>query len=98
MQLTSHGLGVDIERERDLDKGVASPITTGGLADIVLAHLAAVHSSPNAACFEVHGDGPTVDAEFTGEIGQCPPCLVFAYELVDLGFVQSTQDWLPAGV
>lgn len=92
MQLTSYRRGIDIERQGDFGEGVASAVATGGLADVVRAHLAAVHSSRDAACFEVGGDGPVVDAELAGKIGQRPSCLVLAHELVDLDLVQATLD------
>jgi len=97
MQLTSQGLGIDIECQCDLDEGVASPVTASGFVDVALAHLPAVHSSLDAARFEVRGDGPTVEAELRGEIGLRPSGLVLAHELVDLRLIQATQDWLPAG-
>jgi hypothetical protein len=45
-------------------------IAAGGLADVVLAHLPAIHSSVDAAPLEVGGDSPTVDAEISSKIGQ----------------------------
>jgi hypothetical protein len=93
MQLAADGRGIDIEGEGDGGEGVTSPVTTDGFAEVVVGHFAAVHSSLDAACFEVRGDGATVDAEFGGEIGQYPSCLVFADELVDVDLVQATLDW-----
>jgi hypothetical protein len=90
MQLTAHGRGIDIERQGDRGEGVACLVTTGGLADVVLAHPAAVHSSLDAASFEVRCDGPSVDTEFSGEIGQRPARLVLIHEPVDLDLVQAT--------
>ena len=98
MQLTSHGLGIDIECQCDLDEGVASPVTASGFVDVALAHLPAVHSSLDAARFEVRGDGPTVEPEFRGEIGQCPSRLVLAHGPIDLGLAQATQNRPPAWV
>jgi hypothetical protein len=66
--------------------------------DVALAHLAAVHSSLDAARFEVRGDGPTVEPELRGEIGQCPSRLVLAQGPIDLGLAQATQNRPPAWV
>ena len=92
MQFTAHGRGIDIDCQGDLSEGVPPAVTAGGLVDVVVAHFAAVHSSLDAACFEVRGDGPTVDAECSGEIGQRPSRLVLAHEAVDLDLVQATKD------
>jgi len=92
MQFTAHGGGIDIECQGDRGEGVTPAVTAGGLADVVVAHLAAVHSSLDAACFEVCGDGPTVEAVVRREIGQRPSRLVLAHELVDLDLVQATLD------
>lgn len=70
MERTSYGRSVDIKRTSNLVEGVAPAVATGGLADIVVAHRPAVHSSLDAPCFEVRGDGAGVDAKFGGEIGQ----------------------------
>jgi hypothetical protein len=55
MQLAAHGRGIDIEAPGGLGEGVAFAVTARGFADVVLAHLAAVHSSLGAASFEVCG-------------------------------------------
>jgi hypothetical protein len=91
--LASHGCGIDIERQGHRGEGLAFAVTAGGLVHVVVAHLAAVHSSLDAASFEVCGDGPTVDAELRCEIGQRPSCLVLTHELVDLDLAQPTGLW-----
>jgi hypothetical protein len=92
MKLASHGRGIDIERQGDRGEGVTFAVAAGGLADVVLAHLAADHSSLDAMSFEVSGDGPVVDTECSGEIGQRPSRLVLAHKLVDFDLVQATLD------
>jgi hypothetical protein len=52
--------------------------------------LAAVHSSLDATRLKVRRDGSSMDAERTGETGQCPPSLVLVDEFVDFEIGQAT--------
>ena len=90
MQFASHRRGVDIEREGDFGEGVTGAVAAGGFADVVVGQLATVHSSLDAPRFEVRSDSPSMEAEHTREIGECPSCLVLADEFVDFEIGQAT--------
>ena len=48
-ELATHRRGVDIERQRNRGEGVSTAVATGDFADVMVAHLAAIHSTGNAA-------------------------------------------------
>ena len=97
-EFATHRRGVDIERQRNCGEGVSASVAAGGFADVVVAHLAAVHATRNNACIETCGDGPRMDSEFAGEIGQGASCPVCAHEVIDLDVVQASQDRSPRRV
>jgi NADH:ubiquinone oxidoreductase subunit F (NADH-binding) len=51
--------------------------------DVVVGHLATVRSSLDTPSCEVCSDGSSMDTEHSGEIGECPSCLVVVDESVD---------------
>ena len=90
IQFVSNRCRVDIECERDLGERVTGAVAARGFADVVVSHLATVHSSRDASRLEVCRDGSSMDADHKGEIGQCSSCLVLEDEMVDFEIGQAT--------
>ena len=93
MELTAQGRGVDIESVGDFGEGVACAVAAGDFAHVVVGHLATVSSALDAPRCQVGGDGPSMNAERSGEIGECPPCVVLGDELVDFEIGQAMLHW-----
>lgn len=79
-------------------EGVPAAVATVGFVYVAVAHLAAVDPARDIACVESCGDGPRMNTEFVGEIGQGPPCPTFSCQFIDLDVVQASQDSSPRRV
>ena len=76
----------------DGGEGIARPVEPSGVADVVFAHLARVASPLDSALFQMRGDGPTVNAEVGGEIGERTAGPVAGHEFVHVGISQPALD------
>jgi hypothetical protein len=85
---------VDPECVADGNERVACSVATLGLVYVLVAHLPHIHASVDAALLETRGDGPTMNAEVVGELGERLSGPVTGHKFVHLGVRQPALDRL----
>ena len=70
-------------------------VATVGVAGVGLGHLGLVDSSRYASGFKVGGDGPSMNPERLGQVGELSTCSIGGDELVDLGLVEAALNRAP---